>query len=225
MEIEYVDWGKVDYGKALKWQTEKFDRKVKEKLEGGKDIKQEFVVCEHNNVYTIGLHGKDSNLLINDKMLEKIGARVYHINRGGDITYHGEGQITGYPLLDIEALGLGIREYIDLVEEMIINVIGRYGIKGERLQGATGVWIDPFGKARKICAIGVKASRGVTMHGFALNVNTDLKYFSYINPCGFVDKGVTSMEKEIGEKVNIGTVKEELYREFVREVEKRMDNK
>lgn len=225
MEIEYVDWGKVDYGKALKWQTEKFDRKVKEKLEGGKDIKQEFVVCEHNNVYTIGLHGKDSNLLINDKMLEKIGARVYHINRGGDITYHGEGQITGYPLLDIEALGLGIREYIDLVEEMIINVIGRYGIKGERLKGATGVWIDPFDRARKICAIGVKASRGVTMHGFALNVNTDLKYFSYINPCGFVDKGVTSIEKEIGEKVNIGTVKEELYREFVREVEKRMDNK
>lgn len=225
MEIEYVDWGKVDYGKALKWQTEKFDRKVKEKLEGRKDIKQEFVVCEHNNVYTIGLHGKDSNLLINDKMLEKIGARVYHINRGGDITYHGEGQITGYPLLDIEALGLGIREYIDLVEEMIINVIGRYGIKGERLKGATGVWIDPFDRARKICAIGVKASRGVTMHGFALNVNTDLKYFSYINPCGFVDKGVTSIEKEIGEKVNIGTVKEELYREFVREVEKRMDNK
>jgi lipoyl(octanoyl) transferase len=225
MEIEYVDWGKVDYGKALKWQTEKFDRKVKEKLEGRKDIKQEFVVCEHNNVYTIGLHGKDSNLLINDKMLEKIGAKVYHINRGGDITYHGEGQITGYPLLDIEALGLGIREYIDLVEEMIINVIGRYGIKGERLKGATGVWIDPFDRARKICAIGVKASRGVTMHGFALNVNTDLKYFSYINPCGFVDKGVTSMEKEIGEKVNIGTVKEELYREFVREVEKRMDNK
>jgi lipoyl(octanoyl) transferase len=225
MEIEYVDWGKVDYGKALKWQTEKFDRKVKEKLEGGKDIKQEFVVCEHNNVYTIGLHGKDSNLLINDKMLEKIGARVYHINRGGDITYHGEGQITGYPLLDIEALGLGIREYIDLVEEMIINVIGRYGIKGERLKGATGVWIDPFDRARKICAIGVKASRGVTMHGFALNVNTDLKYFSYINPCGFVDKGVTSIEKEIGEKVNIGTVKEELYREFVREVEKRIDNK
>ncbi len=225
MEIEYVDWGKIDYGKALEWQTEKFDRKVKEKLEGGKDIKQEFVVCEHNNVYTIGLHGKDSNLLINDKMLEKIGAKVYHINRGGDITYHGEGQITGYPLLDIEALGLGIREYIDLVEEMIINVIGRYGIKGERLKGATGVWIDPLGKARKICAIGVKASRGVTMHGFALNVNTDLRYFSYINPCGFVDKGVTSIEKEIGEKVNIETVKEELYREFVRLVEKRMDNK
>lgn len=216
MEIEYVDWGKIDYGKALEWQTERFDKKVQEKLKGQKDVRQEFVVCEHNNVYTLGLHGKDTNLLINDKMLEKIGAKVYHINRGGDITYHGLGQITGYPLLDIESLGLGIREYIDLVEQMIINVIGRYGIKGERLKGATGVWIDPMGRARKICAIGVKASRGVTMHGFALNVNTDLRYFTYINPCGFVDKGVTSMEKELGERVSVEKVKRELYEEFVR---------
>ncbi|MFA6824974.1 MAG: lipoyl(octanoyl) transferase LipB, partial [Bacteroidales bacterium] len=148
--------------------------------------------------------------------LKKINATYYKTNRGGDITYHGFGQIVGYPILDIETLGLSLKDYIWTIEEMVIRTMKHYDILCQRMQGATGVWIDTEGKnARKICAIGVRASRYITMHGFALNVNTDLKYFQYINPCGFVDKGVTSMEKEIGEKVVVEKVKRLLYDNFV----------
>lgn len=216
MEIQFIDWGKIDYAEALKKQTEIFQHKVKQKLNGEKEIKQDFIVCEHNNVYTIGLHGKDSNMLVSDDFLRKINAKVFHINRGGDITYHGPGQITGYPILDIDALNIGLRDYINTIEQMVINVMDRYGIKCGRLHGATGVWIDADKTAaRKICAIGVKASRGITMHGFALNVNTDLNYFNYINPCGFTDKKATSMEKELGYKVELSQIEKEIYTEFV----------
>jgi len=215
MEINYINWGRIDYAIALDKQTKLFDEKVKQKLEGKRDIQQDFIVCEHNNVYTLGLHGKGSNLLISDSMLKKINAEIYRTNRGGDITYHGPGQITGYPILDIDALGLGIREYINLIEQTIINVMANYGIECERLKGATGVWIDATTtKARKICAIGVKASRGITMHGFALNVNTCLDYFSYINPCGFVDKGATSMQKELNKQLSWDNVAREVYQMF-----------
>ncbi len=215
--INFVDWGKIAYSEALEKQTDIFNSKVAQKLNGEENIEQDFILCEHNNVYTLGKHGKDSNLLINSSFLRQIDAEVFHINRGGDITYHGAGQITGYPSLDLDALGFGIRDYIDTLEQMVINLMQDYDIKCERLHGATGVWIDAHtNKTRKICAIGVKVSRGITMHGFAFNVNTDLKYFSYINPCGFVDKGVTSMQKELNRTIDIEKIKQELYNHFTK---------
>lgn len=215
--INFVDWKKIAYSEALDKQTNLFNSKVAQKLNGEENISQDFILCEHNNVYTLGKHGKDSNLLVNDEFLKQINAEVYHINRGGDITYHGPGQITGYPSLDLESMGLGIRDYIHTLEQMVINLMKDYDVECERLQGATGVWIDAHTKkARKICAIGVKVSRGITMHGFAFNVNTDLNYFSYINPCGFVDKGVTSMQKELHQAVDIERIKHELYNHFIK---------
>ena len=220
MNINYINWGRIDYAQALAKQRELFDYKVGQKLEGNKNISQDFIVCEHNNVYTLGLHGKDTNMLITDAMLKKIDAQVFRTNRGGDITYHGPGQITGYPILDIDALGLGIKDYIDVIEQSVIDVMATYNIQCERLHGATGVWIDiNTNKCRKIRAIGVKASTGVNMNGFALNVNTDLNYFSYINPCGFIDKGVTSMQQEIGSKCDYGKVAREVFEKFKQLVE------
>lgn len=215
-KLNFIDWKKIDYSEALERQLRVFHFKVSQKLLGNTEIDNDFILCEHDNVYTLGKHGKDANMLISKEYLKKINAKVYHINRGGDITYHGPGQITGYPSLDLDGLHFGIRDYIYSLEQMVINLMQDYDIKCERLEGATGVWIDAnTQKARKICAIGVKVSRGITMHGFALNVNTDLKYFSYINPCGFVDKGVTSMEKELKEKVSIDIVKQKLYNHFL----------
>lgn len=215
--INFVDWKKIAYSEALDRQTNLFNSKVAQKLNGEENISQDFILCEHNNVYTLGKHGKDSNLLVNDEFLKQINAEVYHINRGGDITYHGQGQITGYPSLDLDSMGLGIRDYIHTLEQMVINLMKDYDVECERLQGATGVWIDAHTKkARKICAIGVKVSRGITMHGFAFNVNTDLNYFSYINPCGFVDKGVTSIQKELHQAVDIERIKHELYNHFIK---------
>lgn len=215
--INFVDWKKIAYSEALDRQTNLFNSKVAQKLNGEENICQDFILCEHNNVYTLGKHGKDSNLLVNDEFLKQINAEVYHINRGGDITYHGQGQITGYPSLDLDSMGLGIRDYIHTLEQMVINLMKDYDVECERLQGATGVWIEAHTKkARKICAIGVKVSRGITMHGFAFNVNTDLNYFSYINPCGFVDKGVTSMQKELHQAVDIERIKHELYNHFIK---------
>ena len=149
-------------------------------------------------------------MLLNDDQLKAIQATLFHIDRGGDITYHGPGQITGYPVFDLDTWKLGLKQYIDRLEETIIRFLAIYGIKGERLAGATGVWIDPDvpGKARKICAIGVRSSHYVTMHGLALNVNTDLRYFSYIHPCGFIDKGVTSLRQELKHEVPMDEVKQ-----------------
>ncbi|MDD3286240.1 MAG: lipoyl(octanoyl) transferase LipB [Bacteroidales bacterium] len=217
-DINYIDWGLIDYKEAWDKQEMIFKGKIDEKLSSPKtsSIEQDFILCEHPHVYTLGMHGEVNNLLINEDFLKKINATYYKTNRGGDITYHGFGQIVGYPILDIETLGLSLKDYIWTIEEMVIRTMKHYDILCQRMQGATGVWIDTEGKnARKICAIGVRASRYITMHGFALNVNTDLKYFQYINPCGFVDKGVTSMEKEIGEKVDVEKVKRLLYDNFV----------
>jgi len=165
---------------------------------------------------TLGKSGHESNLLIPEELLQNRGIEFFHINRGGDITYHGPGQITGYPVFDLDYWHLGLKQYIHQLEETVIRFLALYGIKGERLDGATGVWLDPLikGRARKICAIGVKSSRFVTMHGFALNINTDLSYFTLINPCGFVDKGVTSLEKELGEKQNFELAKIKLHALF-----------
>ena len=195
--FSYQDLGRIVYAKALDIQTEKFNALLAAKAKGEKG-RNELLFCEHDPVLTIGKSGKDSNLLIPEARLQALGVSYYHINRGGDITYHGPGQITGYPIFDLETWHIGLKQYIYRLEETIIRFLALYGLKGERLEGATGVWLDPFvaGKARKICAIGVKSSRFVTMHGFALNINTDLNYFSLINPCGFTDKGVTSLAKE-----------------------------
>jgi lipoyl(octanoyl) transferase len=217
-DINYIDWGLIDYKEAWDRQEGVFKEKIDKKLSSPKtsSIEQDFILCEHPHVYTLGMHGEVNNLLINEDFLKKINATYYKTNRGGDITYHGFGQIVGYPILDIETLGLSLKDYIWTIEEMVIRTMKAYGILCQRMEGATGVWIDIEGKnARKICAIGVRASRYITMHGFALNVNTDLKYFQYINPCGFVDKGVSSMEKEIGERVDVENVKRLLYDNFV----------
>jgi lipoyl(octanoyl) transferase len=222
IDIKYSDWGLIDYKDAWEKQEKIFEKKVSEKINNEKSqIEQDFIICEHPHVYTLGKNGEKNNLLIDEEFLKKINATYYKTNRGGDITYHGFGQIVGYPILDIEELGLSLKNYIWTIEEMVILTMKEYNISCERLEGATGVWIDTNSpKVRKICAIGVKASRYITMHGFALNVNTDLNYFNYINPCGFVDKGVTSMEKELGRKIDVQGVKEKLYENFLKLVNK-----
>jgi len=202
----FQDLGLKDYKEVWDLQEALFKGVVDIKLynrEHAEDFKKvinQLLFVEHPHVYTLGKSGTQNNLLINEQFLKSIDATFYKINRGGDITYHGPGQIVGYPIFDLEDMDLKVKSYIHQLEEAIIQTIGEYGITGERLEGATGVWMDTQvpGKTRKICAIGVKASRYVSMHGFALNVNTNLSYFNHINPCGFVDKGVTSMEKELG---------------------------
>lgn len=211
----FHDLGRIVYADALKVQTEAFETLLHAKV-WGRQGENKLFFCEHEPVLTIGKSGKDTNLLIPAELLKQRGISFFHTNRGGDITYHGPGQITGYPVFDLEHWQLGLKLYIHTLEEVIIRFLSLYGIKGERLEGATGVWIDPLvkGCARKICAIGVKSSRYVTMHGFALNVNTDLSYFSLINPCGFTDKGVTSLEKELGAQQDFEKAKSQLHSLF-----------
>ena len=169
------------------------------------------MLCEHPHVYTLGRSGKEANMLLDEEQLERIGATYYHIDRGGDITYHGPGQLVCYPILYLEDFHLGLKAYVHVLEEAVIRVCASYGVAAGRVDGATGVWLEgDTPRARKVCAIGVRSSHFVTMHGLALNVNTDLRYFSYIHPCGFVDKGVTSLQKELGREVPMGEVKERL---------------
>lgn len=209
--FQFHDLGLIPYADALELQTTAFDKLVDSKTKGGEE-KNHLFFCEHEPVLTIGKHGKESNLLIPESLLREKGITFYHVSRGGDITYHGPGQITGYPVFDLECWNMGLRQYIYNLEEIMIRFLALYGLKGERLEGATGVWIDPQvkGRARKICAIGVRSSHFVTMHGFALNINTDLSYFSYINPCGFTDKGVTSLARELGEEQDFNLAKRQL---------------
>ena len=203
--------GRTEYSAAWEEQKRFFNALLDAKRNGGGQAEQVLLFVEHPHVYTLGNSGHASNLLVDDGFLKRIGATYFQTDRGGDITYHGLGQLVGYPILDLERLGTNLKDYIWTVEESVIRTIAEYGIVGERLAGATGVWIEGDSpRARKICAIGVKASRYVTMHGFALNVTTDLRYFSYINPCGFVDKGVTSIEKETGMRPTL----EEVARKF-----------
>ena len=175
-----------------------------------------FLLCEHTPVYTLGKSGSMANVLISEEQLQKKGIQFYKTNRGGDITYHGPGQIVGYPILDLEKFYTDIGKYLRNLEEVIILTLAEYNIIGERSAGETGVWIQPniIGSQRKICAIGVRCSRWVTMHGFALNVNTDLAYFNHIIPCGILNKQVTSIEKELGNKVNVEDVKEKIKKHF-----------
>ena len=217
--VTVIDRGVIEYAAAWDEQRMLFDSLVKAKGgENGRDVPHYLLLCEHPHVYTLGKSGEEANLLVDGEFLKSIGATYFKTDRGGDITYHGYGQLVGYPIMDIERLGIGLKEYIHLLEESIIRTVADYGIESGRMDGAAGVWLDAKGRgARKICAIGVRSSRYVTMHGFALNANTDLTYFSYINPCGFVDKGVTSIEKETGRKVDFGELKRR-YEERFREV-------
>lgn len=207
-KLHFEDWGLADYAEALEKQHRLFLSMIETKQSGVGTPCNRWVFCEHPPVITLGTHGKATNLLYSADYLSSIGVSFYHTDRGGDITFHGPGQVVAYPLLDLEAMEWGLKQYIHFLEEVVIRTLSHWNLKGERLAGATGVWLDVGSRrARKICAIGVKSSRYVTMHGFALNVNTDLLYFSYINPCGFVDKGVTSMARELGESIEIETVK------------------
>lgn len=223
--IFFQDLGNVEYGAAWDMQEAMMKQNLEVKAKrfnGGIDnnaadsTTHYLLFCEHPNVYTLGKSGHLENLLVNDNRLKELNVTFYKTNRGGDITYHGPGQIVGYPILDLERFFTDLGKYMRSLEEAIIRTIAHYGIKGDRLPGSTGVWLDPDvpGKARKICAMGVKCSRWVTMHGFALNVNTDLRYFDYIVPCGITDKSVTSIERELGRKVDMQEVKDILKNEF-----------
>lgn len=202
------DLGLIEYGKAWDYQKGLFDESLVRKGRGGQ-VENYLLLCEHLHTLTIGRHGDRNNLLCNPEFLEGRGISFFETERGGDVTYHGPGQLVGYPIFDLESFGIGIRQYICNLEDVVMRLLASYEIEADRLEGAAGVWLDADNpaKVRKICAIGVKASRFVTMHGFALNVNTDLSYFSMTNPCGFTDKGVASMEKELGRKVDMDEVK------------------
>jgi lipoyl(octanoyl) transferase len=213
-EVEFQDWGVLDYQLAWDKQEELFAEVVKSKtdnrINGTENRTVNFLVfVEHPHVYTLGKSGKPENLLLDADGLAEKKATYYKINRGGDITYHGPGQIVGYPILDLDNFFTDIHLYLRKLEEAVILTLQDYGIRAGRYPGFTGVWLDADNeKARKICALGVRCSRWVTMHGFAFNVNTDLNYFKNIIPCGIDDKDVTSMERELGRKLDMSKVKE-----------------
>lgn len=214
MKIE--DWKHIPYSEAWSRQTEIFNSVIEARKEG-QPYENRIIFCTHPHVYTIGKHGKQENMLISDDMLSRIGVEVFRIDRGGDITYHGPGQQVCYPIICLEDFKLGLKSYLHLLEEAVIRTCAHYGIESGRVDGATGVWIDiGTSRERKICAMGVRSSHFVTMHGLALNVNTDLKYFDYINPCGFTNKGVTSIEKETGTHVPMDEVRQILTDELLK---------
>ena len=216
MQLHVIEWGRISYNEAWEKQERLFDALLHAKL-ANEDYTNTILMCEHSHVYTLGRHGQANNMLLDEGQLHAIGASIYRIDRGGDITYHGPGQLVCYPIINLEEFGLGLKSYIHLLEEAVINVCASYGVVADRVDGATGVWLDKGLPAeRKICAIGVRSSRFVTMHGLALNVNTDLRYFSYIHPCGFIDKGVTSLASELGKEISLCEVKQRLQEELVR---------
>ncbi len=219
--VVFEDIGLMDYQKAWDYQTKIFDEIVASKSVNRKKedeglivekTKNHLIFCEHPHVYTLGKSGKESHLLMNSTQLADNDISYHKINRGGDITYHGPGQIVGYPIFDLDNFFTDIHKYLRFIEEAVILTLAEYGIEAGRIDGLTGVWLDindPI-KSRKICALGVKCSRWVTMHGFAFNVNTDLSLFNNIVPCGIDDKAVTSMQKELRKEIDITEVKEKL---------------
>lgn len=223
--VFFRDYGQIDYKQAWDTQMDLFQQIVQLKLQN-RELPAEqqtptpnyLLFCEHNHVYTLGKTGMLENLLLNNQALKEKGIEFFHINRGGDITYHGPGQLTGYPIFDLDNFESDIIKFMRNMEEAIIRMLAEFGLKGGRIEGLTGVWLDADNpqKARKICAMGVHTSRWVTMHGFGLNISTNLDYFGYIIPCGIQDKSVTSMEKELG-PVDVNTVKQ-LVREKFAEV-------
>tara|TARA_B100000900_G_scaffold154617_1_gene131282 strand:- start:693 stop:1388 length:696 start_codon:yes stop_codon:yes gene_type:complete len=220
-QVDFIDLGRIDYKKCWKHQDILFSEILHTKSKNRREgltiaTKNHFIFCEHNHVYTIGKSGDQNNLLVSQNYLRSKNAEYFVTNRGGDITYHGPGQIVGYPILDLDNFFSDINRYLRLLEEVIILTLNDYGVLGERSKGETGVWINVgTGKSRKICAIGVKTSRWVTMHGFAFNINTDLSYFDNIIPCGISNKSVTSLEKEINKPVCMNEVKTKIKNHFI----------
>jgi lipoyl(octanoyl) transferase len=213
-KTSFINLGLIDYQQAWDYQVDLFNKILSVKshnrdLPGEEQLTDNFLLfCEHPHVFTLGKSGDENNLLIKKDHLDTIQATYHHINRGGDITYHGPGQIVGYPVLDMENFFTDIHKYMRLLEEAVIQTLLETGVIAGRIPGLTGVWVDAHNEktARKICALGVKTSRWVTMHGFAFNINTDLRYFDYIIPCGINDKAVTSLEKELGKKQDMNEV-------------------
>jgi len=223
--VTFSDWGRIAYSDAWQKQEELLSFNVGTKISARQEnifdpfkinTENHLVFCEHPPVFTLGKSGDISHLLIAENMLKQKGIEFYKTNRGGDITFHGPEQIVGYPILDLEKFSTDIGLFLRNIEEVIIRTLNDYGIKGQRSSGETGVWIEPESKinARKICAIGVRCSRWVTMHGFAFNINTDLSYFDMIVPCGIQNKKVTSLEKELGKKISVNEVKVKLIKHF-----------
>jgi lipoyl(octanoyl) transferase len=222
-KVKFIELGLKDYQEAWDYQVSLFEKTLAVKSENRnlpaeqqKATDNYLLFCEHPHVFTLGKSGDEKNLIISKEELNAVHATYHHINRGGDITYHGPGQIVGYPILDLENFFTDIHKYMRLMEESVIQTLKEYNIEAGRIAGLTGVWIDFTNerKARKICALGVKTSRWVTMHGFAFNINPDLRYFAYIVPCGIQDKAVTSLEKELGKKVDIREAQEILKEKF-----------
>lgn len=216
--VIYRDLGQMNYQAAWDLQESLLKENVRRKSdkEGGEPTRHYLLFVEHPPVYTLGKSGNKENVLMSDEELQANHIEFFHTNRGGDITFHGPDQLVGYPILDLEKFYTDIGKYLRNIEEVIIRTMAEYGIKGDRSSGETGVWIDPDlpGKERKICAIGVRCSRWITMHGFAFNVNTDLSYFNNIIPCGIVNKQVTSLQKELGRMLDMEEVKEKVKRNF-----------
>lgn len=221
-KVFFADLGRIDYKSAWDYQEKLFNEIIQQKLAYREKPQNDFtpvhylLFCEHNHVYTLGKSGSMGNLLINQDVLNDKQISFFKINRGGDITYHGPGQIVGYPILDLDYFFTDIGKYLRLLEESVILTLKDYGLEAGRSPGETGVWLDPQSpfRSRKICAIGVRCSRWVTMHGFAFNVNTDLSYFNFIVPCGIENKGVTSMQKELGRELDMEEVKTKLRNHF-----------
>jgi lipoyl(octanoyl) transferase len=214
-EIDVIDLGRIDFKEAWDYQTSLFEKvlavKAQNRLLADLDhiaTKNHLLFCEHPHVYTLGKSGKEKNLLLKQEELSSVNASYYHINRGGDITYHGPGQLVGYLIIDLENFFTDIHKYMRFLEEAVIQTLQEFSLKSGRIAGLTGVWIDIEKQPRKICAFGVKTSRWVTMHGFALNVNPDLSYFNHIVPCGIQDKAVTSLQVELGRDVTMKQVQE-----------------
>ncbi|MBK7035171.1 MAG: lipoyl(octanoyl) transferase LipB [Bacteroidetes bacterium] len=220
--VKYRDLGTMEYDFAWKLQQSIFDDIVAKKLKNRTlmpdaqlNYQHHLLFVEHDPVITMGKNADEKNLLLNEDFLKQKGVQLFHINRGGDITYHGPGQLVGYPILDLDNFFTDLGKYLRSIEEVIIKTLAEYNLVGERLKGATGVWLDADKPtARKICAIGIRSSRWVTMHGFAFNVNTDLSYFDFIIPCGITDKAVTSLKKELGREIDMQEVKNKLKRNF-----------
>jgi lipoyl(octanoyl) transferase len=219
--LEIRDLGLIDYKAAWDRQEELFNQAVHAKLDRIRDKTQPLpaeylLLCEHPPVYTLGKSGNEDHLLLGREELFERSIQFFRNNRGGDITFHGPGQVVGYPIIDLDRYYPDIKKYMHALEEVIIRTIADYGLAGHRIEGAIGIWLDkdiPH-RTRKICAFGVKTSRWITMHGWALNVNTDLNYFNFIVPCGISDKGVTSMEKELGRKISLEEVREKVIAHF-----------
>ena len=209
-EVEIRDLQSMAYGECWDLQRSLFDSLCRKKLEksfADDEPRGTILLVEHPAVYTLGKSGNEQNMLVTEEYLKGLGAEFYHIDRGGDITFHGPGQLVCYPIIDLDAIGIGVRRYIEALEQSVIDLAKEYGIEAHRSEGASGVWVSQGSHLVKLCAVGVRASHGVTMHGLAMNVSTDLKWFHLINPCGFTDRGVCSLSTLTGREVTMEEVK------------------